>query len=125
MRGGKEVRKMPHSWTLTLINMLLRCAAGRERCTEADEGSPPREQTPTVYCVLLTPHTQNLSSQNTHKDSSCQIVTTDLAYFLEVELWQGMEPVGQLSEVEEFHLKPKVELHTRVNEEAWKGREGK
>lgn len=33
-------------------------------------------------------------------------VITDLAYFLEVELRQGVEPVGQLSEVEKLHLKP-------------------
>lgn len=40
-----------------------------------------------------------------HHSSSPQNVT-DLAYFLEVELWQSMEPVGQLSEVEKLHLKP-------------------
>lgn len=36
-----------------------------------------------------------------------------------------MEPVGHLSEVEEFHLKPKGDLHIRVNEGSWKGRDGK
>lgn len=36
------------SWTLTLINMQLRCAAGRDRCTEADEGSPPAQATKTL-----------------------------------------------------------------------------
>ena len=37
---------------------------------------------------------------------------TDLAYFLEVELRQGVEPVGQLSEVEKLHLKPGKEIQT-------------
>lgn len=35
--------------------------------------------------------------------------TTDLAYFLEVELRQSMEPVSQLSKVEELHLKPEID----------------
>lgn len=38
--------------------------------------------------------------------SGSQGLLTDLAYFLEVELRQGMEPVRQLSEVEKLHLKP-------------------
>lgn len=59
-------------------------------------------------------HTQ----ANTHKaflvtlqySSGSQGLLTDLAYFLEVELRQGMEPVGQLSEVEKLHLKPGSEI---------------
>lgn len=42
--------------------------------------------------------------------SSSQGFLTDLAYFLEVEFWQGMQPVGQLSEVEKLHLKPGSEI---------------
>lgn len=99
--------------------MLLQCAAGRDRCTEADEGSPPGKHTKTVADFI---HTELIQPQ---KDSRSQILLTDLAYFLEVELWQGMEPVGQLSEVEEFHLKPEVEMHIRVNDEAWKGKDAK
>lgn len=61
----------------------------------------------------------------THKcSSSSQGLLTDLAYFLEVELWQGMEPVGQLSEVEKFHLKPRGEFQTEVNEEERKEKAG-
>lgn len=55
--------------------------------------------------------------------SSSQGLLTDLAYFLEVELWQGMEPVGQLSEVEKLHLKPESEIQTEVKWE--KERRGK
>ena len=53
---------------------------------------------------------------------------TDLAYFLEVELGQGMEPVGQLSQVEELHLEPRrarrhAESQTRHRETG--GRQGR
>lgn len=68
---------------------------------------------------LLQSHTHTEGAYLvTHKcSSSSQGLLTDLAYFLEVELRQGMEPVGQLSEVEKFHLKPRGEFQTEVNEE--------
>lgn len=59
---------------------------------------------------LTDTHTHSLSS---HTPVLLQfLLLTDLAYFLEVELWQGMEPVGQLSEVEKLHLKPESEIQT-------------
>lgn len=54
----------------------------------------PHTHTHTAYLVTL------------QYSSSSQGLLTDLAYFLEVELWQGVEPVGQLSEVEKLHLEP-------------------
>lgn len=72
--------------------------------------------------LLLENKRRHLTKGYMHFDrfihTDLQILLADLAYFLEVELWQGMEPVGQLSEVENFHLKPKVESHVGVNGEA-------
>lgn len=57
--------------------------------------------------VHTPPHTHRTHLVTLQSPSSSQGLLTDLAYFLEVELWQGMEPVGQLSEVEKLHLKPR------------------
>lgn len=49
-----------------------------------------------------------------YNSSSFKDSPTDLADFLEVELWQGMEPVGKLSEVEKLHLKPGPDTHRQA-----------
>lgn len=121
---------------LTLINRLRRCAADTDRCTGADEKSPPggnKKQTKkkpafickdTVTVSFVPSHSVSCGTcTRTHRaylvtlqrSSSSQGLLTDLAYFLEVELWQGMEPVGQLSEVEKLHLKPESESTDRLN----------
>lgn len=89
------------SWRLTLINRARRHAADTDRCTAADGKAPPEKQnTLQLFASFL--------AEQVHVWWGSAVGITNLAYFLEVELWQGMEPVGQLSEVEKLHLKPTV-----------------
>lgn len=107
---------------LTLTNRLRQCAAGTGRCTATDEESPPEKQTAFVCkgnfaskswkpIFVCHTHTHTVGTNTAYlvklqNSSSSHGLPTDLAYFLEVELRHGMEPVSQLSEVEKLHLKP-------------------
>lgn len=59
-------------------------------------------------------HTHTAYLVTLFNSSSSQDFLTDLANFLEVEFWQGMQPVGQLSEVEKLHLKPELEIYIQT-----------
>lgn len=58
--------------------------------------------------IVFAQHTQRYQSSVSHS------LSTDLAYFLEVDLRQGVKPVGQLSEVKELHLKPATQRERAV-----------
>ncbi len=58
------------------------------------------------YDISKSSNSFALFHYRSNSQAGFQVLLTDLAYFLEVELWQGVEPVGQLSEVEKLHLKP-------------------
>lgn len=85
--------------TLTLINKVRRRAADTDRCTAAGGKALPEKQN----TLSFLPRLWQIGHMRMMRRSAG---ITNLAYFLEVELWQGVEPVGQLSEVEKLHLKP-------------------